>query len=226
MAEKNCKECDTTFAPYHPKHLFCSKLCYNKNRYRRKRPQIRASQRVYYLRHQPKLVAYTKRWVEQQTLLRPWAPLLGTAKYRARKQSLLYSLTPEWAAKTWTGFCSLSKIPFILNKKRSLYSPTIDKINPALGYTPDNCRFILFGVNALKYNGNDDDVYKIAEAITISRMDSPAAQHAPTATCAVASCQTDQDSNLLHSNFEFQEKPDAQQNKESCQSTAAESPPH
>lgn len=49
------------------------------------------------------------------------------------------------------------------------FSPSIDRIVPALGYTPENCRFILWAVNAFKHDGTDDDMYRVAEALIAAR---------------------------------------------------------
>lgn len=51
-------------------------------------------------------------------------------------------------------------------------SPTVDRIDNDLGYTKENTRFVIWGVNALRGTGDDDVMYLIAEAITISRMES------------------------------------------------------
>lgn len=34
-----------------------------------------------------------------------------------------------------------------------------------MGYVIENCRMVIFGVNALKGRGTDKDLYKIANAI-------------------------------------------------------------
>lgn len=73
----------------------------------------------------------------------------------------------EWAEKRWTGKCEITGLPFILSTQRNpyLFSPSLDKIVPSLGYVPDNCRFILHAVNALKGAGTDEQMLEIAKAI-------------------------------------------------------------
>lgn len=166
MAERNCEQCGNAFVPRGSNQKSCSKICWNKGRYFRKHAQIRASQKRYYVANRAKLIAQSNEWRERQHQTKPWAPLLGTAKYRAKKEGLPFNLTAEWALATWKGVCEISGIPFVLNKRRSVFSPTIDKIIPNLGYEQSNCRFVLFGVNALKYNSTDTDMYAIAAAIT------------------------------------------------------------
>lgn len=62
------------------------------------------------------------------------------------------------------GCCALSGITFPLGPLTP-YSMTIDRIKPELGYTKSNVRFIIFGLNALKGPGTDEDVLKICRAV-------------------------------------------------------------
>lgn len=45
------------------------------------------------------------------------------------------------------------------------YSPTIDRIDSSGGYTQDNCRFILWAINAIKHMGTDEQIYALAKAL-------------------------------------------------------------
>lgn len=98
----------------------------------------------------------------------PWRALLHSAEGRAKKKKVPYSLTKEWAIQTWTGRCAVTDIPFKLGLKESgpkAFSPSIDRVIPSLGYVPENCRFVLWMVNAFKYDGTDEDMIAIARAI-------------------------------------------------------------
>ncbi len=96
----------------------------------------------------------------------PWAQLLVNSRVRASQRNLPFALTREWAEKNWTGHCALSGLPFTLGTREHYPdSPSIDRIKPELGYTPDNCRFILFAVNSLRGNGTDEQMLRIARAI-------------------------------------------------------------
>lgn len=102
----------------------------------------------------------------------PWQTLIHSAKARAAKQGLPFDLTDEWGANTWTGVCALTKLPFMLGIRRPVsrtFAPSIDKIIPSLGYVRGNCRFVLWAVNAFKYDGTDDDMYRVAEALILCR---------------------------------------------------------
>lgn len=105
---------------------------------------------------------------QKARLSAPWRGLLNAAKWRAKQRGLTFALTDEWARERWTGRCELSDIPFVLGRRESgpkTYSPSIDQIRAKGGYTPDNCRFVIWAVNALKHDGTDEDVYRIARAI-------------------------------------------------------------
>lgn len=98
----------------------------------------------------------------------PWLLLLYSAKGRAQKRKIPFGLTEEWATSTWTGRCALTGIPFDLGTGRHIErmrSPSIDKIHASLGYVPENCRFVLWAVNAFKGTGTDEAMFEIAKAM-------------------------------------------------------------
>lgn len=96
----------------------------------------------------------------------PWSRLIYGAKSRAKKSKILFDLNSDWGRDRWTGACEITGIPFQHGSRNPTpFSPSIDRIDPRLGYTKENCRFILFGVNSLKLNGTDSDVMLIARAI-------------------------------------------------------------
>ena len=99
----------------------------------------------------------------------PWSVLLKAAEWRARKKGIPFELTNEWAAERWTGFCEVTGIPFVIKDRGEpgpkFWSPSIDQITPRAGYTPANCRFVLWAVNAFKGDGTDADMMLVAECI-------------------------------------------------------------
>lgn len=82
-----------------------------------------------------------------------------------------FDLDWDWAKANWTGYCAVTNIPFTKpserngREKRSFF-PSIDRIDPKKGYTKDNCRFVLWAVNALKNDGTDEEMRLIASHIT------------------------------------------------------------
>jgi len=98
---------------------------------------------------------------------KPWLKMVIAAKYRANRRNLPFDLTNDWAEKRWTGFCELTGIPFAPRyaASTSIFSPSLDKIIPVKGYVQTNCRFILFGVNNLKHDGTDEEMYFVAKSL-------------------------------------------------------------
>lgn len=110
--------------------------------------------------------------LQKTRLASPWKGLLKNAFERATKKNVAFELTEVWAREAWTGKCALTGIEFGLGQRGwgpKIYSPSIDRIVPALGYIPSNCRFVIWAVNAFKYDGTDEDMYRIAEAILRNR---------------------------------------------------------
>ena len=96
----------------------------------------------------------------------PWQEALANARNRSAKKKFAFDLTREWCIQNWTGRCAVSNLPFAFGTQSYCpFSPSIDRIRSDLGYTQDNCRFVLFAVNNLKGAGTDADMLRIAEAI-------------------------------------------------------------
>lgn len=104
---------------------------------------------------------------KEQNWRKPWIKMITAAKGRSAKRGLPFDLTYEWGEKRWTGFCELTGIPFGArrNAPSSIFSASIDKIIPSKGYVQDNCRFVLFGINNLKHDGTDEEMYYVAKSL-------------------------------------------------------------
>jgi hypothetical protein len=99
---------------------------------------------------------------------RPFVYLIRSAKSRAKKKGFEYDLDLEWASARWSGKCEITGIQFIVNAKAHSgfpYSPSIDRIDNSKGYLKNNCRFVIFAVNAMKGTGSDSDMVLIARAL-------------------------------------------------------------
>lgn len=76
------------------------------------------------------------------------------ARSRAKKRGVPFLLPPGWMAATYTrqgGRCAISGVP--MNKTRAKhdpFAPSIDRVNPQLGYTPENCQLVCYAVNCGK----------------------------------------------------------------------------
>lgn len=159
-----CKNCDAVFR-IRTTGKFCSISC--RGKYRRKtQPEW---YRAAYLRDKPRSNALSRKRYHATRQKAPWEILLTAAKVRAKKRGLPFDLTYEWAKARWTGCCEVSGLPFEQPAKRSPFSASIDQIEAKIGYTQNNCRFVLWGINSMKGIGSYEDVFKISAAISSAR---------------------------------------------------------
>jgi hypothetical protein len=136
--------------------------------YRANQEQADARRKEHYYAHHEQAKENQRVRFQATRITIPWRSLLHSAAERAKKKQVPFSLTKEWALENWTGRCAITNIPFGIGLRTSgpkTFSPSIDRIVPSLGYVPENCRFVLWAVNAFKYDGNDEDMIAIARAI-------------------------------------------------------------
>ena len=93
--------------------------------------------------------------------------LLTGARARAKRGGLEVTLTNEWVRERLEkGVCEMSGIPFHSGPKErnttSPYSPSIDRIDSSKGYTPENCRVVLWALNAAFGHWGEETFRKIA----------------------------------------------------------------
>lgn len=104
----------------------------------------------------------------EQRKLKPWQKLLQCARQRASARGIDCTLTAEWATERYTGRCELTGIEFRVGVGKSgpqAFSPSIDRIDQTRGYTPGNCRFVLFAVNAIRGTMSDADMVMLAKRL-------------------------------------------------------------
>jgi len=74
--------------------------------------------------------------------------ILSGIKKTCRVYNLEFRLTREWIQeKLNRGVCELTGIAFDMEGKRTQNSPSIDRISSKEGYTPENCRMVLWALN-------------------------------------------------------------------------------
>lgn len=84
------------------------------------------------------------------------------AKQRARLKNIPFTIT--LTDIVIPSFCPILGLELIRNKggKQALpNSPSLDRINPNLGYVPGNVRVISFRANTIKNNATKDEIYKV-----------------------------------------------------------------
>lgn len=91
------------------------------------------------------------------------------AKDRARKRNIEFSITREWVeSRLALAICAATAVPFDLTEtttRQNPRAPSLDRINPKLGYIADNCRIVTWIFNRAKGDNTDEDVRKMAEAL-------------------------------------------------------------
>jgi len=100
----------------------------------------------------------------------PAAALLQECKSRAKTKGLEFGLTIEWVQqKLLAGGCEGTGVAFVLGVRRHPFMPSIDRIDSSKPYTTDNCRIVLWIINAAKNDLAEDDfqsaLRQVAEAV-------------------------------------------------------------
>jgi len=91
--------------------------------------------------------------------------LLGAARRRAAEYQIGFTLTAEWIVqKIEQGNCPVTGHRFSL-EPRSPWRPSIDRIEPSRGYTPDNCQVVCCIYNFAKHNYRHSDVLELARSL-------------------------------------------------------------
>lgn len=175
---KTCARCGSPFVPgkFQRRMIYCGKECYAairkelnaqkcRERYYRDPKKYNAMNLSYYRKNRDRIRGEMRTRAHETRKVTPWTQIMAGAKHRAKVANRPFDLTSDWAAARWTGRCELCGIQFHLmlrNDDMRMFSASIDRIDPKKGYTQDNCRFILFAVNAMRQNGTDADVLRIA----------------------------------------------------------------
>ncbi len=172
MEISTCDVCGTPYTKKMKSQRYCSRLCYKRawpinNREKSNAKQLarRTKNPQWYRSREP---GYYRTYRTRLEASRPWRYLLISARNRARQKRLEFNLDDEWARLQWTGRCEITGIEFISNKDGRgphPFSPSIDRKIANIGYTKENTRFIIFGCNAIKGSGTDEDMLIIARAI-------------------------------------------------------------
>lgn len=155
LDEKKCCYCSTLFVPQRKSDKYCSINCredYNKNK---KFPsQTKDNQKI-------KMAQWRKD--------NPAKKILSNIKSRNN-----IDLDVEWIQERLNnGKCEVTNIPFSFpeygcNAKgfnHFPWTPSIDKIDPSLGYCKSNCRMVVWAYNRAKGLWGDDIIIKLAEGV-------------------------------------------------------------
>ena len=96
--------------------------------------------------------------------------LMNNARKRAKQKDLEFTLKVEWVLqKLNAGVCEVTGLPFSFDlpgkTRNHPFAPSLDRRNPALGYTPDNVQVVVWSYNCMKSEYDEETVYRLAEAV-------------------------------------------------------------
>ena len=168
--DKPCDVCGTIFLNRRRNGRYCSPACYQNAWVVQHPEENRAKTKAWADANPERVKARYRIYRNRDADIRPWRYLLRSAKMRAVEKNLSFNLTEDWAKARWTGCCEITGIPFRVNAVSGPlpFSASVDRKEAAIGYVQNNCRFVLWGCNAIKGVGTDEDMYEIARAIVKS----------------------------------------------------------
>lgn len=98
--------------------------------------------------------------------------LVAMAKNRAKTQNLDFNIDTDYVINLWEsqdGCCSISGLNFNLTPPTTVScnynAPSIDKINPKLGYIKGNIRLICYQINMAIGEYGEDRLYEMCKQI-------------------------------------------------------------
>lgn len=106
-----------------------------------------------------------------KTDLSIFKPLLNRIKHRKNTQEI--SITLEDIKELWEkqgGKCIYTKLKLNLptwNTKKDIYTASMDRINPNIGYTKENCQIISVMANFAKNDFTDNDMKEFCKQIAL-----------------------------------------------------------
>lgn len=100
---------------------------------------------------------YSRRAVAEPDLM-----LYRSARQRARTENACFELTREDIRTVWPadGMCPILGFPLRHQGVTSEYSPSLDRIDPKLGYIPGNVAVISYQANRIKQRVTDPSVFE------------------------------------------------------------------
>lgn len=89
---------------------------------------------------------------------------LSNIKKRARLKNIKLDIDYNWMrSKCNQKNCEISNLPFD-NNKGVWYTQSIDRVDNSGGYTKDNCKVVLWGMNVGKGSNSYKNLYDVAKA--------------------------------------------------------------
>ena len=89
------------------------------------------------------------------------------SKSRSKEKSIDHTITKQWVTdKVTAGRCEVTGMKFDLdpNYDRNPFGPSIDRTNNLKGYTPENCKMVIWAYNSAKCKYTDEELYTCLKA--------------------------------------------------------------
>lgn len=167
---ERARELDRLKARYRRKKYAKAVRESDRQRYLANREQIRERRAAQYAENvgevREKALAYQRRRYSSGSMRYRLMMALNAARGRAKTRKLGFDLTLEDIGLP--ARCAVSGIEFDMSRsfrQGNIFVPSLDRIDPALGYTKGNVRVVCHGYNLAKHTGTDSDVLKLARAI-------------------------------------------------------------
>lgn len=151
--------------------VFADKLqAYDRERYAANKDEVRARRMQQYAENtngvRDKLIAYAKHRHRMGNMGIRLKAALAAAKLRCAKRGIDFDLKLSDIGEPT--HCAATGIEFDLSssfRSGNIFVPSLDRIDPKLGYVRGNVRVVCHGYNLAKHTGTDANVVKLARAI-------------------------------------------------------------
>lgn len=143
---------------------------YDRVRYAERRDEIRAQRAQRYAGNvggmRDHALRYQQRKYQEQSMTYRLRMALNAARARSVKRGIAFDLTLADLGSPTS--CAATGIEFDLSRSfttGNIFGPSLDRIDPSLGYVKGNVRVVCHGYNLAKHTGTDANVLILARAI-------------------------------------------------------------
>jgi hypothetical protein len=143
---------------------------YDRERYATNQEKVRARRAQMYAENingfRDKALAHQRRRYTEGSITFRLSSALNAARARSAKRGIPFDLTLSDLGKPT--HCAVSGIELDVTRGRkdgTIFQPSLDRIDPALGYVRGNVRVVCHGYNLAKHGARDEDVLTLALAI-------------------------------------------------------------
>lgn len=136
----------------------------------RNRERLNAARREAKEHRKPQVIANRKARHDIRWPISTFGVTCRNARLNALKRKVPFAITTQFLKELYLsqgGLCAVTKHAFKRGVKGgpSMFTTSLDRIKPALGYVPGNVRFVLHAINALKSTGTDKDLQELLMAL-------------------------------------------------------------